>query len=132
MSQPEVFYGGTHAGGSVVLLARVATADGTLITPSDIGSAAYTVYRLQPCEHPDRVAMVGHDGAALSPSVVLFASTQTAAPWTADATGYNFRHEVDATSSPPFPDPGREYLVRYELTPVVGQPIVFTFQIETL
>lgn len=132
MNEPGVFFGATHAGASVLLLARVATAEGELIAPADVGAASYTVYRLQPCGVPNRTPVTGHEQAALNPAAVLYSTPQLAVPWTADAVGYNFRHEIDVTVAAAFSDPGEEYLVRYELTPVIGQPIVFTFRIEAI
>lgn len=132
MSQPNVYYGVTHAGASVLLLARVENADGTPVLPADVANVTYTVFELRPCDSPSRMPVAGHESVSLPPAALLFPSPQLDAPWNADATGYTFRHELDATASPPFPTAGRRYLIRYELTSSVGQPIVFTFQIEAI
>ncbi len=61
--------------------------------------------------------------------IVLFNSLQTDSLWTVDATGYNFRHVLDVSTSPAFAVAGRRYLVEYQLTPAVGQVIVVRFRI---
>lgn len=41
--------------------------------------------------------------------------------WTADATGYNFFHDLAGSN---FPDPDREYVVEYEFTLVGGKKFI--------
>lgn len=124
--------GAVFAGGSVLLMGRVTRADGQLITPADIASASYRIEARDPCCPSGGTRVEGHDGVAVTPEEVLYATPQTGPPWDIDATGYNFRHEIDIGSNPAFPAAGRFYTVRYELIPVSGQPIVIRYLIEAI
>ncbi|MEQ8211966.1 MAG: hypothetical protein RH917_19365 [Lacipirellulaceae bacterium] len=115
--------------GSAVLLARIVDADDSPVTQISLASASYTIFQLDPRSPNERTVVPGHDNASLTISVVLFDTLQTGPPWNVDATGYNFRHEIDITTDQAFAEAGAVYQVRYELTPVDGQPIVFRFQL---
>lgn len=125
-------YGSTLVGASVVLMARVAYADGTHLAPEDVESVAYTVTEIDPCGLTAPEAIEGHEGVALDAEQVLSASLLDDAPWGVDEVGFNFRHEIDVTESPAFVTAGRSYRVEYVLTPMDGQPIVVRFVIEAL
>lgn len=125
-------YGSTFVGASVVLMARVAFADGTLVAPEDVESVAYTVAEIDPCGSTAPVTVEGHAGETLEVEQVLSASLLDGPPWDVDEVGFNFRHEIDVTESPAFVTAGRSYRVEYVLTPMDGQPIVVRFVIEAL
>ncbi|QDV76117.1 hypothetical protein [Botrimarina mediterranea] len=125
-------YGSTFAGASAVLMARVAYADGTLVAPEEIASAAYAVAEVDPCGLAPPTDVAGHTGVALDVEQVLSTELLDNPPWEVDEVGFNFRHEVDVTESPAFVTAGRRYRVQYVLTPTDGQPIVVRFFIEAL
>lgn len=125
-------YGSTFAGTSVVLMARVAFADGTLVAPEDVESVTYGVAEIDPCGLTAPVDVEGHAGVALDAGQVLSATLLDDAPWDVDEVGFNFRHEVDVTEAPAFVTAGRRYRVQYVLMPTDGQPIVVRFVIEAL
>ena len=126
------FYGTVFERGSALLMARVTTADGQAITRADLASARYTIYKLDPCENELGIPVTGHDSAALVVDDILFDSMQTGDPWTIDAEGYNFRHELDVSTNEGFPTTNRDYQVRYELTPNLGQKVIFRFQLKAI
>jgi hypothetical protein len=132
MSEAMEIYGSTFVAASVVLMARVAFADGTLVEPDDVESVAYSVAEIDPCGLVAPVAVEGHAGVTLDAEQVLSASLLDDPPWDVDEVGFNFRHEVDVTESPAFVKAGRSYRVEYVLTPTDGQPIVVRFVIEAL
>lgn len=125
-------YGSTFVGASVVLMARVAFADGTLVATEDIDSVTYSVAEIDPCGLAAPVAVEGHADEALDAEQVLSASLLDDPPWDVDEVGFNFRHEIDVTDSPAFVTAGRSYRIEYVLTPTDGQPIVVRFVIEAL
>ncbi len=131
MSVVSDTYGAVFAGGSVVTLARLETADGQPITPSGIDSASYSIVEVDLCGTGDQ-AVVGHTDQAVPPMSVLFEAMQTGAIWDVDSTGYNFRHEIDVTSDSAFSIAGKTYVVRYRLTPVSGQPVIFQYSIRAV
>lgn len=120
------------AGATALLMGRLARSDGQLVTAAETVGISYRIVARAPCCSADDAPVVGHDQALLTPSEVLFESLQADAAWEVDSTGYNFRHEIDISSHAAFPEAGRSYAVRYELTPVTGQPIVFRFLIEAI
>ena len=65
-------------------------------------------------------------------SSVIFNALQTGGLWTVDEVGYNFRHEINVSSSEAFPKAGVQYQVRYELTPTTGQKSIVRFQLRTI
>ncbi|TWT90996.1 hypothetical protein Mal64_13950 [Pseudobythopirellula maris] len=115
-----------------VLLARVVRADGALLTPAQVSAVSYSVSEVDACRPHQLTPVEGHANNPLTPGDVFFAALQTDGYWEADESGYNFRHEVDVSSAEAFPAAGRAYLVRYEVTPVSGQKIVFRFRIKAI
>ena len=118
--------------GTAVLMARIVDADDTPVTQASAAAIRYSVLEVNRHDPDDLAAVVGHDDVALDPADVLFDTLQTGGAWTADATGYNFRHEIDTGGSEPFPRAGGCYQVRYELVPIAGQKIVFRFKLRSL
>ena len=74
----------------------------------------------------------GHDAASLAVGTTVFDALQNDSLWTVDSTGYNFRHEVDVSTNEAFPQAGVSYQVRYELTPMTGQKVVFRFHLRAI
>jgi len=132
MSKTRDYFGASFAGGTVTLLARVEDAEGQALTSSDAAAVTYRIDARDPCEPGSATPVSGHEDQPLDPSAVLYDTLQTGAPWDIDATGYNFRHEIDVATSPAFPTAGRTYSVTYVLTTTGGQPIVFRFLIEAI
>lgn len=132
MSVVSDTYGAVFAEGSVVNLARLETADGELVEPSSMASASYSIVARDLCSGIGDTPVAGHLDQALVPSAVLFDTLQNGDIWDQDETGYNFRHEIDVTTDPAFPVAGKTYLVRYRLTPVSGQPVIFQFSIRAV
>lgn len=125
-------FGTVFERGAAVLLARVALADGAPITRAQVASVRYTIYGLDPCEPHAGQPVAGHDDAPLVVSEVVFDTLQTGGPWTVDAVGYNFRHEVAVGANEAFPAAGRDYQVRYELQSVSGARVVVRFQLRAI
>ncbi len=117
---------------TAVFMTRVENSSGQEIVQASVASIRYTVYELEQATPDLLSAVVGHDNVALNLSDVVFDTLQTDEAWTVDAVGYNFRHELDVTQNEAFPKAGAIYQVRYELTPVTGQKIVFRFKLRCI
>ena len=113
--------------GSAVLLARIVGPDGDPVATTDLSTLHYSVLAIDPCDPDALTPVAGHDNVQLAVGDVFYDTLQTGGPWSVDATGYNFRHQVDVTTSEAFPIAGTSYLVRYEAIPVSGQKTVFRF-----
>jgi len=132
MATAQDTYGTVFKNGAAILLARIVGSDGSPITTSDVATLRYSVLELDEC-HPDQqVAIDGHNDASLTLGSVLHDTLQTDSLWTADSTGYNFRHEIDVASNEAFPKAGVSYQVRYQVTPVNGQKIIFRFHLRAI
>jgi len=132
MAEAIDIHGTAFKNGTATLLARVVGADGAPIVSGDLDAIVYSVYRLDDRDPDGRVAVEGHDGVELAVGDVIFDALQTDALWTADAIGYNFRHELDVAAHPAFAQAGRKYLVEYRLTPDEGQVILVRFRINVI
>lgn len=132
MPDAAEIYGIVFQKASATLLARVLGADGNPITPSQITAARYSV-ALVDDEDPTLLNPVaGHWDVPLSPSAVVLATVQKDALWDVDETGYNFRHILDVTQAPAFPEAQRTYRIEYRLTPQNGQEIVVRFRVRAI
>lgn len=118
--------------GTATLMARVVGADAANILQADIQSATYSVYRLDESDADSLSVVTGHDGQSLAVNSIIFDSLQLDAPWTTDAVGYNFRHQIDISSHPAFAVAGPYYQVRYQLTPTSGQAIIVRFKLRVI
>lgn len=125
-------HGTAFKNGSVTLLARVVGAGGQDIVQGDLNAIKYTVYLLDDQKPDSRTAVAHHDRVALSVTDVVFNVLQLDPIWTADATGYNFRHVLDVAAHPAFAIAGRRYLVEYQLTPAFGQVILVRFRLNVI
>ena len=125
-------YGTVEKGGTVTCLARVVGEDAVAITQTTISTATYSVFLLDDDDPDSRTVVVGHDGASLTVSAIIFNTLQTDARWTVDSTGYNFRHTIDVSSNDAFTIAGRNYLVEYRLVPASGQVIIVRFRLNCI
>ena len=108
---------------SARFMARVEGNDGANILQSTIDTIACSVFD-EDSETPNT--------ATSTPAIVVadsvFDTLQTTAldsRWTVDTTGYNFAHDMPATS---FPDGDHNYRIEYIFTPFTGDafPLVFS------
>ncbi len=118
--------------GSAVLMARIVGLDGTPVGTSDLVDVHYSVLEVDPSDHNSLTPVTGHDDVELTVGDVFDDTLQTGEPWTVDATGYNFLHQIDVTTNEAFPTAGQSYQVRYEVTPVSGQKVVFRFLVRCI
>jgi hypothetical protein len=118
--------------GTAALMARVVTAAGEPINQASVDLAEYSIFERNLDDPNDLTAVAGHENVALDVETVVFDEPVDDEAWTVDEEGYNFRHEIDATLDEPFPKAGAVYQVRYELTPVTGQKVVFRFQVRCI
>lgn len=132
MAEASDIHGTALKNGSATLLARIVGADAADIARADIDSIHYSVYLLDEGDADARTAVAGHDDVELAVADVVFDTLQSDAIWTVDASGYNFRHELDVSTDPAFAIAGRRYLVEHRLTPAVGQIILARFRIHVI
>jgi hypothetical protein len=133
MASAADIQGTVFKNGSATLLARVVGADGSAITPSDVASAKYTVYRLDEDDPDAGTPIPGHTDVAIAPvSSLIFDTLQNDALWDVDSTGYNFKHVLDVSANPAFAAAGRTYRVVFELTPTGGQVILVRFRVHAI
>lgn len=132
MSTAQETYGTVFKQSSAVLLARIVGADAEAIVQADVTAIRYSILKLRECQPDVSEAIAGHDDVALTVSEVVFDTLQTDDLWSADVVGYNFRHELDVSTDEAFPTAGVSYQVRYEVTPVSGQKIVFRFVLRAI
>jgi len=132
MAQAKDIFGTAFKNGSAILMARIVDAAGANVQQAGIAAIEYSIYELDPCR-PDNLAVVaGHDVVSLVVADVIFNALQTGGLWTVDEVGYNFRHEIDVSTTEAFPKAGVQYQVRYELTPTAGQKTIVRFQLRVI
>lgn len=117
--------------GTATLLARLRHWDGTLVTQADVSAIEYTAYALGATED-DRTAIDGHAAISIPVATGIFDALQTDDRWDRDATGYNFRHTIDISTSPLATVAGSRILVAVALTPISGQPIRWDYLLSVL
>lgn len=132
MAEASDIHGTALKNGSATLLARIVGADAADITRADIDSIRYSVYLLDDGDADARTVVAGHDDVELAVADVVFDTLRIDAIWTVDASGYNFRHELDVSTDPAFAIAGRRYLVEHRLTPAAGQVILARFRIHVI
>ena len=125
-------YGTAFKNGSASLLARVVGQSGADIVQADLSAVRYTVFLLDDQDPDSRTAVANHTDITLSVAQVIFDSLQLDPLWTVDEIGYNFRHVLDVSPHPAFSIAGRNYLVEYQLTPMVGQVILVRFRLNII
>lgn len=121
---------------SPVLFARVVDSNGSNITQASVRSITYSAYLLDaewPADRDNRTSVAGHTDVAVTVASSVFDTLQTEdTRWDVDAAGYNFRHQLDVTTSPCFAIAGRMYLLEYTITPTSGQKIVVQYIVKVL
>lgn len=126
--------GDVHKNSSVTPLARVIGADGSAITQADLSSAKYTAYLLDEHDPDVKTAISGHTDVNVVIADTIFDTLQTDAIWDTglDATGYNFKHVLDVSTTQIFTIAGRYYLIVFTLTPTSGQIILVRCRLKVI
>ncbi|MEX2091838.1 MAG: hypothetical protein WD971_04130 [Pirellulales bacterium] len=132
MPQAQDIFGTAFKNGSAILMARIVDAAGANVQQAGLAAIEYSIYELDPCRPDNLAAVAGHDGVSLVVADVIFNALQTGGLWTVDDVGYNFRHEIDVSTTEAFPKAGAQYQVRYELTPTAGQKTIVRFQLRVI
>jgi len=132
MPQAQDIFGTAFKNGTAILMARIVDATGANVQQAGIAAIEYSIFELDPCRPDNLVVVAGHDGVALVVADVIFNALQTGGLWTVDEDGYNFRHEIDVSTTEAFPKAGVQYQVRYELTPTTGQKSIVRFQLRVI
>ncbi len=125
-------YGTVFQNGSAILMARVVDSSAQTINRASVASIRYSIYELDKSDPGSLTPVVGHDAVSLTVDDVIYDTLQNDSFWTIDTTGYNFRHGIDVAANDAFSKAGKVYQIRYELTPVLGQKIVFRFQLRCI
>lgn len=132
MASAADIHGTVFRNGSAVLLARIVGADGELLTPLDVASAKYTIYELDAASPDGDSPVGGHAGVAVAVASLISPTLKNDALWEADTAGYNFRHELDVSANPAFPQSARHYRIVFELLPYQGQVILVRFRVHAI
>ncbi|MEM9353744.1 MAG: hypothetical protein AAGA92_12085 [Planctomycetota bacterium] len=132
MSTARDAYGTVYNKGTAVLMARVVNASGQNLIRAHVSSISYSVFELSTHGQDPQSPVTGHENVSLNANDCVFDTLQNDGSWSVDSTGYNFRHEIDVSAAEAFTSPGATYLVRYEVTPVQGQRVVFRFMLRCL
>ena len=109
------------SGGS--LMARVIGPDATVISTSKITGITYSVYDTAQAS----TSIVS--ASTLTVSSVVFDTLQTDARWDRDATGYNFRYDVQSSE---LPNGKKKYRIEFLFDPVTGQNFHVAWEITTV
>lgn len=118
---------------SATLLARVEGWDKALIVPENIAAVSYSVYRLGTRDEDPWTAVTGHIDKPIDPAAAVLAAPQLDDLWgDIDQVGYNFRHTLDVSAAPAFPDHAARYLVVVTITPLTGQPIQVRWRLSAI
>jgi len=99
------------------LMARLLNEDGDAYVQAGVEAVVYSVVLLGVPDETDETALTGFTAESLSPSEVIFDTLQTPVIWTADDTGFNFKHYFNTS---PFTLAGRAYKTTYTLTTTTG------------
>ena len=126
-TQGQVFKKGT-----ATLMARIRGDDAEDIVRADVSTITYSIYQLDENDPDARAAVTGHEDASVTVNSVVFDTLQTDDRWTADSTGYNFRHTIPISTYEAFAAAGVHYLVEYTVTPATGQKIIVRYDLECL
>ncbi len=119
--QATVFKGGSPRLCAMVYL------NGTAITQADVSTITYTIYELG-SRPDDRTAITGHMDVSLSAADVIYDSLQT----DAQASKFNYAHQVPVSVHPAYATAGKSYQVEYKVQPTSGQVIIVRFQVSCI
>ncbi len=107
--------------GGATLMDRILGNAGTAITQATISAIALKVYECTSKENA--INAVGDEvsgvGGSLTVADYVYDTLQTAAPWSAGGTGYNFRYNAAAAI---FPSGSKWYRLEFKFTPATGAP----------
>ncbi|MCE5301842.1 MAG: hypothetical protein LLF97_01885 [Planctomycetaceae bacterium] len=106
------------------LCARVLL-NGADVQQADVSTIVYSIYLLDDADADARTAVEGHSAVSLSPADVIFDTLQS----DAQASDYNFRHQIPVSVHDAFTIAGRKYLVEYTMTPASGERVLFRFRV---
>lgn len=118
--------------GTAPMMARVYNHAAALLTQANVTSIAYSIYLLDDKDADSRTVVTGHSAVALNDTDVIFDTLQTDDLWTADTTGYNFKHVPPIATNQAFTKAGRKYLVEYTITPSSGQKVIVRFRVSVI
>lgn len=118
--------------GTLPLMARVYGNDGNVLTQAAVTSIAYSVYLLDERDKDSRTVVSGHSAASVTVASAIFDTLQTDEFWTADTTGYNFKHRPSIATNDIFTVAGRKYLVEYTITLTSGERIRVRFRVNVI
>lgn len=138
MPEAQDIVGVAFLGGSAVLMARLRNVAAELLLPEHVSAAEYTAYLLDE-NTGERTAVAVHTAVEIAPADILYDELQEGGLWDVDATGYNFRHELDVSEGSGSGGGGvlfnlvnRHYLIEFRLTPTAGQVILVRFRIHAI
>lgn len=109
------------SGGS--LMARIIGPDATVLTTTKVTGITYSVYDTA----APTTAIVG--GSTLTVATVVFDTMQTDARWDRDATGYNFRYDVQSSE---LPNGKKKYRFEFKFDPVSGQDFHVAWELKAV
>lgn len=132
MAEAQEIHGTVFKSGSATLLARVVGATGLTIVRADITSIKHSIHLLDERDPDAQTPVAGHVDVPLAVNDVIFNALQLDTLWTKDDQGYNFKHQLDASTQPAFTIAGRAYRVLYELTPAAGPKILVRFRVHVI
>jgi hypothetical protein len=112
--------------GTAVLMARIVDHAGVGIRPEMVAAIAYSLCELT-CDGPTVVA--GHCRVLLETGEVMYDAMQTDGLWSADVSGYNFRHELDFVPASSRSRVARHFALVYEFIAPGGERSIIHFQI---
>lgn len=113
MATTDRIMGTVFEGGGASFMARVAGNDAVNLSAAHLSGITYKVYDLDGAT-PDSATASG----TITLSTSVFSALQTDARWSADATGYNFRHDIPASI---FATGDHRYLIEYLFNPKTGE-----------
>jgi len=102
------------------LMARIVGNDNALVTQASISTIT--------CKIVDTSGVTPTATPSITKTAVIFNALQTDAIWTADSTGYNFKHGILASQ---LPNGDTTYRVEYKFTPTTGEPFHAVFELTT-
>ena len=110
-----------YEGTGLTCMARITGEDATNVTQAAVSSIALNVYSDE--------STTANSTTALVVSSTVFDALQTDARWTVDATGYNFKFEIDSAE---FADGDVTYRCEFKFTPTSGNVWYVIFNVVTV
>ena len=129
----KINYAKAFAGCGVALMDRVQGNAGANITQASITSISYECKRYTSKEDAENAqGGTATTNGSLTVASVVFDTLQTSAPWDADSTGYNFRHNLVAADRPATNTETVWDRVDDVFAPVSGEPFAVVWIVETM